>query len=61
MCVYDTGKFGENGAQLCVVVILGQLGKVDQNNWKVLNYGAGEEWGCSVGPIVSGMAKITEG
>ena len=31
MCYADTGKFGENGAHLCMVVLLGQLGKMEQS------------------------------
>ena len=31
MCRGDTGTVGENGAHLCVVVILGQLGKMEHS------------------------------
>ena len=29
MCVGVTGNVGENGAELCVLVILGELGKME--------------------------------
>jgi len=31
MCGDDTGTVGENGAQLCVVMILEQLGKMEHS------------------------------
>ena len=31
MCGGNTGNVGENGSQLCVVVILGQLGKMEHS------------------------------
>ena len=30
MCGRDTETVGENGAQICLLVILGPLGKMDQ-------------------------------
>jgi len=32
VCGGDTGTFGENGAKLCVVVILGQLEEMEHSN-----------------------------
>ena len=31
MCGCETGTVGENGAQICVVVILGELGKMEDS------------------------------
>jgi len=31
VCIDDTGTVGENGAQPCLVVILGQQGKIENS------------------------------